>query len=102
MFYFIKIAWQANKSMYTHSATFITSYYNTDKLERFDPIKAPKIKLSLVVDPHAQIVLLGNLKIVQSKASRSQPMCLQRRRSTLSMVYNYQLRRSASQITINT
>ena len=52
-----------------------------DKLARFDSIKAPKNKISWV-DPRAKIVLIGNLKIVQSKASR--------------YVYNYQLRRSAS------
>ena len=62
--------------MYTHSATSITSYQHTVKLQRLDSIKSPKNKLSLV-DPRAKIVLLGNLKIVQSKASKSQTMCLQ-------------------------
>ena len=55
------------QSKYTHSATFITSYYHTDKLERLDSTKAPKNILSCV-DPLAKNGLLGNLKIVQSKA----------------------------------
>ena len=49
----------------------ITRYYHTDKLERLDSIKSLKNKLSRVYQ-FAKIALLGNPKIVQSKASKIQ------------------------------